>query len=60
MKFSRIDTLYLFMFLITNTCAIVSLELFTVMNINLNGNTAGSFPIVAKIHSSKTPRAYLQ
>ena len=30
----------------------MSLELLTVMNINLNGNTAGSFPVVSKISSS--------
>ena len=34
--------------------AIISLELLTVTNINLNGNTAGSFPIVSKIWSSKS------
>ena len=33
---------------------IISLELLTVMNINLNENTAGSFPIVSKISSSKS------
>ena len=38
MKFSRINTLYLFMFLTTNNCAVTSLELLIVMNINLNGN----------------------
>ena len=38
----------------TNNRAIISLELWTVMNINLNGNTAGSFPIVSKISSSKS------
>ena len=54
MKFSRINTLYLFMFLRTNNCAVISLELLTVMNINLNGNTASSFPIVSKISSSKS------
>ena len=42
------------MFLRTNNCAVISLELLTVMNINLNGNTAGSFPIVSKISSSKS------
>ena len=40
------------MFLRTNSCAIMSLELLTVMNINLNGNTAGSFPVVSIISSS--------
>ena len=54
MKFSRINTLYLFLFLRTNNCAVISLELITLMNINLNGNTAGSFPIVSKISSSKS------
>ena len=54
MKFSRINTLYLFLFLRTNNCAVISLELLTVMNMNLNGNTAGSFPIVLKISSSKS------
>ena len=54
MKFSRINTLYLFMFLRTNNCAVMSLELLTVMNINLNGNTAGSFPVVSKIYSSNS------
>ena len=54
MKFSRINTLYLFMFLRTNNCAVISLELLTAMNINLNGNTAGSFSIVSKISSSKS------
>ena len=53
MKFSRMNTLYLFMFLRTNNCAITSIELLIVMNINLNGNTVGSFPIVSKISSSK-------
>ena len=38
----------------TNKRAIISLELLTVMNINLNGNTAGSFPIVSKTSSSKS------
>ena len=52
MKFSQINTLHLFMFLRANSCAIMSLELLTVMNINLNGNTAGSFPVVSKIYSS--------
>ena len=52
MKFSRMNTLYLFMFLRTNNCAIISPELLTVMNINLNAYTAGSFPIVSKIYSS--------
>ena len=33
---------------------IISLELLTVMNINLNENTAGSFPIVSKTSSSKS------
>ena len=42
------------MFLSTNNYAIISLELLTVMNINLNGNTAGSFPVVSKISSSKS------
>ena len=42
------------MFLRTNNCAIISLELSTVMNINLNGNIAGSFQIVSKISSSKS------
>ena len=46
--------MYLFMFLRTNNCAVTSLELLTVMNINLNGNTAGSFPIVSKISSRKS------
>ena len=54
MKFSRIITLYLFMFLRTNICAIISLELLTVMNINLNGSTAGLFPIASKISSIKS------
>ena len=54
MKFSRINILYLFMFLRTNNCAIISLQLLTVMNINLTGNTAGSFPVVSKISSSKS------
>ena len=54
MKFSRIITLYLFMFLRTSICAIISLELLTVMNINLNGSTAGSFPIASKISSIKS------
>ena len=53
MKFSRMNTLYLFLFLRTNNCAVISLELLTVTNINLNGNTAGSFPVVSKISSSK-------
>ena len=42
------------MFLKTNNCAIISLELLTVMNINQNGNTADSFPMVSKICSSKS------
>ena len=42
------------MFLRMNNCAVISLELLTVMNINLNGNTAGPFPIVSKISSSKS------
>ena len=42
------------MFLRTNNCAVISLELLTAMNINLNGNTAGSFSIVSKISSSKS------
>ena len=54
MKFSRIITLYLFMFLRTNNCAITSLELLTVMNMNLNGKAAGSFPIASKISSIKS------
>ena len=54
MEFSRIITLYLFMFLRTNNCAITSLEFLTVMNINLNGNAAGSFPIASKISSIKS------
>ena len=41
------------MFLRTNNCAAISLELLTVMNLNLNGNTAGSFRIVSKMTSSK-------
>ena len=53
-KFSRIITLYLFMFLRTSICAIISLELLAVMNINLNGSTAGSFPIASKISSIKS------
>ena len=52
MKFSRMNTLYLFMFLRTNNCAIISPELLTVMNINVNAYTAGSFPIASKIYSS--------
>ena len=54
MKFSEINTLYLFIFLRTNNCAVISLELLTVMNINLNGNTGGSFPIVSNIYSRKS------
>ena len=42
------------MFLRTNNCAVISLELLTVMNINLNGNTGGSFPIVSNIYSRKS------
>ena len=42
------------MFLRTNNCAIISLELLTVMNINLNGNTAGLYPMVSKIYSSNS------
>ena len=53
MKLSRINTLHLFIFLRTNNCAIISLELWTLMNIKLSGNTVGSFPIVSKISSSK-------
>ena len=41
-------------FLRTNNCAVISLELLTVMNINLNGNTAGSCPVVSNISSSKS------
>ena len=41
------------MFLTTNNCAVTSLELLIVMNINLNGNTADSFPVVSKISSNK-------
>ena len=41
------------MFLRTDNCAVISIELLTVMNINLNGNAAGSFPVVSKISSSK-------
>ena len=41
-------------FLRTNNCAIISYELLTVTSINLNGNTAGSFPILSKIWSSKS------
>ena len=41
------------MFLTTNNCAVTSLELLIVMNINLNGNTADSFPVVWKISSNK-------
>ena len=54
--------MFLFMFLRTNTCAVTSLELLTVMNINLNGNNAGSFPTVSKIssrNSSENPRYVL-
>ena len=54
MKFSRINTLYLLMFLRKNNCVVISLELLTVMNKNLNGNTAGSFQIVLKISSRKS------
>ena len=54
MKFSRVNILYLFVFLRTNNCAIISLELLTVMNINLHGNTAGSFPVVSKVSSSNS------
>ena len=42
------------MFLRTNNCPVISLELLTAMNINLNGNAAGSFSIVSKISSSKS------
>ena len=42
------------MFLRTNDCDVISLELLTIMNINLNRNTAGSFSIVSKIYSSKS------
>ena len=42
------------MFLRTNNCAVIPLELLTVIYLNLNGNTAGSFPIVAKMSSSKS------
>ena len=42
------------MSLSTNNYALISLELLTVMKINLNGNTAGPFPIVSKISSSKS------
>ena len=41
----------------------MSLELLTVMNINLNGNTRGSFPVVSKFLQAdlqRTPRTYLQ
>ena len=41
------------MFLRKNNCAVISFESGTVMNINLNGNAANSFPIVSKISSSK-------
>ena len=54
MKYSRMDTFYLFMFLKMNNCAVISFELLTVTNINQNGNTAGSFPIVSKISSSES------
>ena len=46
--------MYLFMFLRTTNYAIISLELLTVININVNGNTAGSFPIISKISSSNS------
>ena len=42
------------MFLRTNNCAIISLELLIVTNIDLNENTAGSLPIVSKIWSRKS------
>ena len=58
MKFSRINTFYLFMFLSTNNCALISLELLTVMKINLNENTASLFPIISKISSSKSPENF--
>ena len=48
MKFSPINTLYLFMFLRTNNSA-VNIN----CNINLNGNTAGSFRMLSKISSYK-------
>ena len=54
MKFSMMNTLYLFMFLRTKNCVVISFELLTVININLNGNTAGSFPVVSKIYSSNS------
>ena len=41
------------MFLTTDNCAVITLELLTVMNINLNRNTAGLFPTISKISSSK-------
>ena len=42
------------MFLRMNNCAFISIELLPVMNINLNGNTAGLFPIILKIYSSNS------
>ena len=42
------------MFLRASNCAIIYIELLTVININLNGSTAGSFPIVSKISSSNS------
>ena len=48
MKFSPINTLHLFMFLRTNNSA-VNIN----CNINLNGNTAGSFRMLSKISSYK-------
>ena len=54
MTFSWMNTLYRFMFLRASNCAIIYIELLTVININLNGSTAGSFPIVSQISSSNS------
>ena len=54
MKYSERNVSHRILALRTDNCAIISPGLLTVMNINLNGNTAGSFPIVSKISSSKS------
>ena len=53
MKSLWIITLHLFMFLRANNYPVISLELLIVTDINLNGNSVGSFPMVSKISSNK-------
>ena len=63
MKSSWTITQQLFMFLKKKKCAAISLDLLTVTNIKLNGNTAGFFPMLSKINLQinlqRTTRRYL-